>query len=270
MSEVWSFVDRFPPPERPWTHEYADVHHRFVAEILDDASLVERFARAETLPPGYGVGLDERVVEFPWLIAQKLSGRVLDAGSALNHKHVLDRALRDMDALHIVTLAPEEVAFPDRGVSYVYADLRDLPYRDGYFTGVASLSTLEHVGMDNTMYGSDDPRAPDPEREVTRAVAELVRVLDPGGTLLVTVPYGRKEDHGWFRQFDRADVGRLAAIPPARKTSIQVYRYLVEGWQVSDLDEASDAEYRDSLHDPTPVRDLAAAARAVACLRFDF
>jgi SAM-dependent methyltransferase len=269
VGEVLSFADRFLPPERPWTHGYAEVHQRFVAEILDDASLVERFARAERLPPGYGVGLDERVVEFPWLIAQRLSGRVLDAGSALNHRHVLDRTLRDIDALHIVTLAPEEAAFPDRGVSYVYADLRDLPYRDGYFTRVVSLSTLEHVGMDNTMYGSEAPRALEPDRELALAVAELVRVLNPEGTLLVTVPYGRKEDHGWFRQFDRADVERLVAFVSARETSLQVYRYSPDGWQVSDLEEAADAEYRNYLQDPTPVQDLAAAARAVACIRCD-
>jgi hypothetical protein len=49
----------------------------------------------------------------------------------------------------------------------------------------------------------------------------------------------------------------------------QVYRYSAEGWQISDPAEAAKAEYRDYMHDPTPVPDLAAAARAVACVRFD-
>lgn len=269
MTESAAFAERFPPPERPWTPDYVALHRRFVAEVLDDPSLSARFARGEELPPSYGVGLDERVVEFPWLLAQELSGTVLDAGSALNHAHVLDRVLPRIDGLHVVTLMPEELAFNDRGVSYAYADLRELPYREDYFRVVVSLSTLEHVGMDNTVYGVDAPRADDPERELERAVAELLRVLRVHGTLLVTFPYGRREDHGWFRQFDRSDVERLIALVPARQMSCQVYRYSSDGWQLSDLAGAAGAEYRDYHQDQTPVPDLAAAARAVACVRFD-
>ena len=57
--------------------------------------------------------------------------------------------------------------------------------------------------MDNRLYGSDLPRAAEPPREAARALDELVRVLTPGGTLFLTVPYGAAEDHGWFRQYDR-------------------------------------------------------------------
>jgi glycosyltransferase involved in cell wall biosynthesis/SAM-dependent methyltransferase len=267
--DVSTFGDRFAPPERPWTQEYTALHRRLVHEALNDEGLLNLIATAQPLPLGYGVGFDERVVEFPWILAQKPRGNVLDAGSALNHAHVLTRLRPQVDTLDIVTLAPEELAFTSEHISYVYADLRDLPYRDGHFTTVVSLSTLEHVGMDNTMYGVDEPRADDPEREVDRAVAELVRVLAPGGLFLVTVPYGRREDHGWLRQFNQEDVERLIAAVPAREASCHVYKYSREGWQLSDLAGAVDARYRDFLHDPRPVSDLAAAARAVACIRFD-
>jgi glycosyltransferase involved in cell wall biosynthesis/SAM-dependent methyltransferase len=268
-ADVSSFGDRFPPPDRPWTPEYTHLHRRLVGEALDDARFMELVRAARPLPPGYGVGFDERVVELPWVFAQDPHGRVLDAGSALNHAHVLDRLRPDVATLDIVTLAPEDVAFPKKNISYVYADLRELPYRDDHFTMVISLSTLDHVGMDNAMYGVDAPRAEDPDRETIRAVAELLRVTAPGGTLLVTVPYGRHEDRGWMRQFGRDDVERLIHGVPARETSCCVYRYSRDGWQLSDLDEAADCEYRDYLHDPRPVDDLAAAARAVACIRFD-
>ena len=87
------------------------------------------------------------------------------------------------------------VAHVDRGISYLFSDLRHLPYADGYFDTVASISTLEHVGMDNVGYGADAPRADDPAKEMDLAIRELVRVLRPNGVLLVTVPYGRREDH---------------------------------------------------------------------------
>jgi Methyltransferase domain len=73
---------------------------------------------------------------------------MLDASSTLNQAHVVDRFLPRIERLHIVTLAPEADAFIDRGISYVYEDLRDLPYRDSSFDSVACVSTLEQVDMD--------------------------------------------------------------------------------------------------------------------------
>jgi Methyltransferase domain len=124
------------------------------------------------------------VVEFPWLFVQRLEGRMLDAGSALNHTHVLDRLLPRVESLHIATLAPEPHAFADRGVSYVYEDLRDLPYRGSYFDTIACISTLEHVGMDNRMYGATAPASAHPEHEAARAIADVRRVLALSGRLL--------------------------------------------------------------------------------------
>jgi SAM-dependent methyltransferase len=261
-----SLTDRYPPPERPWSHEYAETHRRFVSEVLDDPELVALFRSGGELPSGFGVGLDERVVEFPWLFAHGLEGDVLDAGSSLNHEHVLDRVLPLVSRLHVVTLQPEAKSFPERRVSYVYADLRDLPYRDSAFDTVVSLSTLEHVGMDNSGYGVEQPPSTDPAGEVRRALAELERVGP--GRLLVTVPYGRREDHGWFRQFDRDDIERLCETVSGTATTT-VFRYTSAGWCRSDLTEASEMVYRDFTADRSPVDDLAAAARAVACIAIE-
>jgi SAM-dependent methyltransferase len=255
------------PPERPWTQEYVAQHRRFLGEALDDAELLERLGHGESLPAGFGVGLDERVVELPWLLAQGLEGRVLDAGSALNHEHILDRILPRVSDLHLVTLEPEQSAFTDRRISYVYADLRDLPYRADFFETVVSVSTLEHVGMDNRVYGVEPPRSRDPVAELRRAVEELRRVASR--RLLVTVPYGRREDHGWFRQFNRDDVEVLAEAAAGRRVSIDLFLHTAEGWRRSDLGEAADAVYRDFAADPSPVEDRAAAARAVACLAIE-
>ena len=258
------------PPQVPWEEEYVHSHQHFVAEVLDSPELVELFGGGERLPVGYGVGLDERVVEYPWTLAQELHGRTLDAGSSLNHAHVLPRFLSRVEQLHIITLAPEDKSFPELGVSYVYGDLRSLPFRDDLFDTIVCISTVDHVGMDNSQYGAGGKASDDPQAEARTALAELTRVVAPGGTLLLTVPYGRQETFGHTRQFDQAELDELVETARPNDCSISVYHYDVRGWQLSSLEEAADASFHDYLADRGPTEDLAAAARGVACLKLTF
>jgi SAM-dependent methyltransferase len=233
--------------------------------MLDSPDIVARFAHRAALPRDYGIGLDERVVEYAWLFAQEISGRMLDAGSTLNHEHLPDRFLGRLGELHVVTLKPEQVAFPERGVSYVYADLRSLPFRSALYDTVACISTLEHVGMDNSSYGGPADRSADPGGEALQAVSELRRVLRPGGRLLMTVPYGVSHDFGWFRQYDEDEVDVLLEALESDGDSVTVYAYGSDGWQLSSLGAAAGAIYREPV-DPRPAPDRAVAARAVACI----
>ena len=89
-----------------------------------------------------------------------------------------------------MTLVYEGSAYPERGIWHLYADLRALPYESGHFDTVASISTLEHVGMDNTGYGSNLPRAADPASEGQLAVRELARVLRREGSSYCPSPTG--------------------------------------------------------------------------------
>ena len=254
------------PVGEPWSHAYNAAHREFVTRVLEDPDTLARMRRRQELPAGYGVGLDERVVEFPWLFTRDLAGTVLDAGSTLNHAHVLPRIVPRVDDLHIVTLAPEAEAHPDLGVSYVFADLRDLPLRDDTYDVVVSISTLEHVGMDTSHFGGTTTRAADPEAETERAVAELRRVLKPSGVIYLTVPFGRRDDFGWLRVFD-ADAldGLVAAFAPSSVTTA-FFRYDERGWQRSTAQDTSDVRYRDHFSEPEPGADRAVAARGVACL----
>lgn len=264
-----SWATRYPPPAQPWTVEYNDLHRSLVTAAVSSRRLARAAARGRRLPRGYGIGLDERVVEYPWLFGHGIGGVVLDAGSTFNHAHILDLALPVVDDLTITTLEPEPTSYPERGVAYVYADLRDLPFADDQFDTTVSLSTLEHVGMDNSVYGASAERAADARNELAKAARELRRVTRPGGRIFVTVPYGRREDHGWFRQFDADDVAHLAAAFGSADVAPTVFRYTTDGWQRSTPAAAADAAYRDFTADPSPVADKAAAARAVACLALD-
>lgn len=64
------------------------------------------------------------------------------------------------------------------------ADLMALPFADRSIPSLSCMHVVEHVGLGR--YG--DPLDPDGD---IKAVAELIRVLAPGGNLLFVVPVGR-------------------------------------------------------------------------------
>lgn len=252
---------RFPPVE-PNTLAYLASQRALVRWLIEDKAWNGLFRDGGDLPVGLGAGFDERVVEYPWLFARGLRGRVLDAGSVLNHRHVIEPLLDRADELTIVTLAPEVASFNELGVSYLYADLRDLPLRDDWFDEVVCLSTLEHVGMDTAIYGADTPRDDDPQEAAAWALRELLRVVRPGGRVHVSVPFGHREDLGWLRQLDRGAVDELFERAGAGRREEFVYAYTSQGWRRSSFAAAADASYETM---PSEAPDKAAAARAVLC-----
>jgi SAM-dependent methyltransferase len=256
-----------PELQGRWAEGYDQAKDGALATALGDAHLLKRFRSGKSLPRGYGFGLDERIVELPWVLANlsESRGPVLDAGSALNHRIVLQRIVPVVESLTIATFTQED-SHADLGPTYVTADLRDLPFTDGAFETIVCVSTLEHVGMDNSDYGSSEPPSDDPDREVSRALAEFHRVLRPGGRLLITLPYGHRENHGWCRQFDKAGIRRIAESFGEGRSTFRVYAYSLRGWHRSSLRRAADATYRDPKSDHRPQHDCAYAARAVACL----
>lgn len=232
-----------------------------------------------TAPPNgrYGwddAGLDERVVEYPWLfermIALRNSERVLDAGSVLNHRRILARWRHaGLPPVSIVTLGFEGHAEVSNEVRYEFADLRSLPYRDEWFPVVLSLSTLEHVGLDNTIYGAAAgtvKAASDPNVEVMKALRELHRVTKRGGALLFSVPFGARSNRGWFRLFDAADVERLLTAPGWTNARARYFRQRREGWRECAAEDARTAGYNEPAGRPgqQTAPPFVAAAEAVA------
>jgi SAM-dependent methyltransferase len=96
--------------------------------------------------------------------------RVLDAGCGTGFNLL---ALSRLGRVIGIDLAPEAIAFcKERGVRAVRASLLALPLGSSSFDAVTSLDVLYHAWV-------TDDRA---------AVAEMARVLRPGGVLLVRVP----------------------------------------------------------------------------------
>jgi hypothetical protein len=221
-------------------------------------------------PPleGWGLWLDERVVEYPWFFSRlpRTPGKLLDAGSVLNHGHILSHEKLANKTIFISTLAPESQNFCDRGVSYVYEDLRDSCYREGYFDWIVSISTLEHVGMNNALlYTSDSSKNESDPESYLKAVSELHRILKTGGVLYITLPFGRAHSHGWLQIFDGDMIQKLLKLFRPTTSQETYFRYTNAGWHSASADECRNARYFDPSKAGTVTTDFA-AAEAVVCL----
>jgi len=179
--------------------------------MLDDAvAWAAAQRRAGARPRGIEAppGTDERAVEIPWCLA-RYGGepRVLDVGYAFAEApYVVGLLGLGAGELTGVDLVEGDVP----GLRGVVADVRSLPFDDASFDVAFCISTLEHVGRDNTQYGLP---VEDDDESLDRALAELRRVLARDGRLLVTVPTGERQHLGeqvqlepgaWVERFERA------------------------------------------------------------------
>lgn len=123
-------------------------------------------------------------------------GPILDVGSGTG---AMLSQLTDFGPAYGVDFSPEALRFAqDRGLPrLVQGDAARLPFRDASFQTVVTLDTLEHVQDDR------------------RAISEIARVLQPGGTVVLNVPAFRSlwgphdEALMHFRRYRKAEVRDL-------------------------------------------------------------
>jgi len=204
--------------------------------VLDDGIAFARGARERGERPRWlqgPPGTDERVVEIPWVLSRLAGERALEVGYAFAEPPYLAALLRaGFTELTGVDLAEADVP----GLTGVQADARDLPFGAQEFDLVLCVSTLEHVGADNSGYGLD---AEDDGASRLTALRELRRVLAPLGRLLITVPCGEPGDYGWFHQDDVRGWTRLFTRAGFFVEEQEVYELTEEGWQAApELDTA--------------------------------
>ncbi len=224
LDELWRFVLRRPiePTERAATEAR-------LAEGMSQATLLQELATSDEFEhlrrledaAAWGcaqmrageraraieapAGTDERPIEIPWCLARYAGERsVLDVGYAFAERAYLE-GLVALGASELVGVDLVEAQVP--GLRGVQADLRQLPFPDRAFGLAIAISTLEHVGFDNTQYGLPAERD---DSALDAALRELRRVSD---RLLVTVPTGAGEllpeqavhaPQKWIERFERA------------------------------------------------------------------
>ena len=162
---------------------------------LDDALALAARARAQGIRPRELAApprTDERLVEIPWVLARYAGEpRVVDVGYA-NAAPAYLEALVAAAPGEVLGLDPVAAEVP--GVRAVVGDLRALPFKDASVDVLLCISTIEHVGRDNRVYGAEEEHD---ESGILTALREIRRVARRA---LVTVPVGAQEDHGWFVQ----------------------------------------------------------------------
>ncbi len=264
----------------PWTNGYQVYKFDLIKSILKDEKLLSTFAEKQTLPNHFGYGLDERCVEYPWLFSHlpENAQTILDAGSILNHEIIINQPHLKNKKIHILTLAPEENCFYQHKISYLYDDLRQIPIQNNYYDAIICLSTLEHIGCDNSHYTNEPAGQENRPQDFIQAIQELKRVLKPGGNLFLSVPYGKYKNHGLFQQFDRQLLTQaIQAFGDYQSLTETFYKYDKNGWQITTDQACEDCEYAQWVVNlwqtgQTPSKELvdpdyAAAARAVACIQ---
>ena len=251
---------------KPWSPGYYTAKRWGIENAIDSGLLNP----GTVLPQGYGFRLDERVIEYPWVMARlpKNPGAMLDAGSALNYSFLVKRAPVSDAKLSICTLAPEKRCYWGRGISYIFDDLRVCKFRSGAFDTIVSISTIEHIGLDNTMlYTADATKQENDSAGFRAAVREFRRILRPGGVCFITVPYGKACNRGWFQVFDAAMVRMALEEFQPTDQEIDFFGYSPDGWHLADPADLTEATCFDIHQDKTFDADFAAFARGLVCMR---
>jgi len=202
--------------------------------------LFEKVSTLEALIDG---ALSERSVEIPWVLrSYRGEHSVVEVGYAFAEFRYLE-VLRSLNVPNLVLLDVNEDVERARaaGGAAVVADVRAAPFEDGTVDLVLCISTIEHIGRSNPTYGIADDLGDG--RQDIPALREMARWLRPGGRVLLSVPYGRFEDHGWLINYDREHLTSLIAASGLEIANEQ-YLELAGGWVPRDVHDVVHRGYR--------------------------
>lgn len=212
--------------------------------LLDEhAFLREALRKAWPTAVRQELVVTERVVEIPFVLRSlklPVGSRVLDIGSRWS---VLPLYLVSL-GYRTVAVDLLDILLGSAGPDLVKADLRAPPFRTDSFDAAVMVSTLEHVGIG----WYDDRTDPADDQRIMGNLRTLVR---PGGSLLLTVPFGR------------GGVGRIQ-----RAYDDERLRTITEGWTIEERSffVQRGTAWRPATQEVAGREDSVESTRAVALL----
>ncbi|MDQ8193292.1 hypothetical protein QEH59_02570 [Coraliomargarita sp. SDUM461004] len=137
----------------------------------------------------------ERIVEYPYFIDwYERSGAcetILDIGCVLNNPAVSLYLNTHVESLWFCNPAVESLVL-DRPTYYHISKLIDAFPAGERFKLITCLSTIEHIGYDNSQYGSKEAALYDvpSDEPLLTSIEKISELLLPEGKSLISVPFG--------------------------------------------------------------------------------
>lgn len=233
---------------QPWSRALGQVlysprlatGHANTRREFAEEPIIERLSLSGAALENVGDGCSERVVEVPWVIGKvnELNpSRMLDVGAAFAPMIYKWLLVRQAPTIETVDLADATVP----GLQNHVADIRDLPFADGTFDLATCVSTLEHIGMDNSQYSIESGGAGD-----VQALKELGRVAR---RVLVTTPCGRAADMPQQRQYSPERFRRAAADAGLEVEQLDLFAHTPgTGWNPASEEDVLERNYGENAY----------------------
>lgn len=212
--------------KKPWSPGYVEAR---------DEVILQEIQKNRKTCKNIGKGFDERVIEIPQLIKFLSNDKKMlwDVGAALNNKKFLLLKKIKNKKIIISNLNPECKNHNYLNVSYLYEDAVFTSLKDKIFDEIVCISTLEHLGFDNSRYDGMFITKIRPKYYL-KMIKVFRRKLKTGGRLFITVPFGEAKNHHWFQVFDKNMLQRIVATFKPVKSSLTIFQYKETGWELSD------------------------------------
>ncbi|HNQ32000.1 MAG TPA: class I SAM-dependent methyltransferase [Candidatus Woesebacteria bacterium] len=214
------------------------------------------------LPVPFALGLNERPVEL--MLARLLYApdkEILDMGHAnakLSHRHFLKElpGRRQITGIDIAKPGYDPRPYYKKTIR---GDITQHAFEENSFDTIWCISTLEHIGTDVSIYADGQTKDAD---MAGRVLESAVRLLKPGGQLLLSVPYGRYEDLKWLINYDAMHWNHLLDVVRSQVLITEWYFRHIQssGWQIVPPVELEYVGYHDQ-------RNYGAAGLAAAILK---
>lgn len=182
----------------------------------------------------------ERIPEYSWvtsrITALPKGGMALDVGCVMNTEIMLDILLQKYQEMHFLNLVSEPLARHGR-ISYHSQDIRKCTLLPHSYDLITSISTLEHVGGDN----SYNEFSPNGTAEITKAVMQpdwekglksCLNLLAPTGTMLVSLPFDRGQWKEGAYQLSYNDLTKIDQIcaEAGKEVKVMLMGNSPQGW----------------------------------------
>lgn len=107
-------------------------------------------------------------------------------------------------------------------------DIRKTDFKANSFDAVTALSTVEHLGIPTRYKSYNDPNAD------RKAIIEMLRILKKGGSLIITMPFGKYNVDDVQRTYDKKHIDLLLKGLKVRKIKYSIKNN--QFWDYSSYD----------------------------------